>query len=705
MEGIMAKSLYITAVTEKSGKSVIVLGLMALLLRDIRKVGFFRPIIKAQPKGKRDHDINLILSHFNLDIDYDDTYAVDLDQAKMLILEGRHSELIKIILNQYQQLQEKCDFVLCEGTDFRDGHEAFNSDIDADIAANLGSPVISICNGMNHSVDEIVSISQISIDSLLEKDVDTMGVIVNRVEEAQKEMILKALAENINIPGGITYVVPESKVLSNPTMFDVLKWLDAQVIYGKEHLDKRIDNIVIAAMQISNFLNYVKEGDLIVTSNDRPDIILAAMASRISTGYPNVSGIVLTGGQPPPKNIKKLFEGWHIPIPVLLAKDSTYPTVDKLYKSHVTIGPKNKKKITSALGLFEKHIPSSELKEKVTSRKSKRITPQMFEYKLIGRAKKNRQHIVLPEGMGDKILNATDILLRRDVCDITLLGKEDLIKNKISALGLSLPNINIIEPSKSEFFEPYVDEFYKLRKSKGVTIEMARDMMSDETYFGTMMTHKGDADGMVSGSINTTARTIRPAFQIIKTKPETSVVSSVFLMCLKDRVLVFGDCAIITNPTAQELAEIAIASAQTAKTFGIDPLIAMLSYSTGTSGAGEDVDKVAKARAIAKEKRPDLLIAGPVQYDTAIDQKVADLKMPGSKVAGNATVLIFPDLNTGNNIYKAVQRASKGSLAIGPILQGLNKPVNDLSRGCSVADIVNTVAITAIQAHAGKKGN
>ena len=480
----MAKSLYITTVTEKSGKSVIILGLMALLLRDIRKVGFFRPIIKSQPKGKKDHDINLILSHFNLDITYDDAYGVDLDLAKMLILEGKHSELMKIILNQYQQLLEKCDFVLCEGIDFKEGDESFNSDIDAAIASNLGSPVISICNGMNHSVDEIVTIAQISMDSLLEKNVDTMGVIVNRVDEAQKEMIRKALGENINIPGGITYVVPEDKSLSNPTMLDVLKWLDAKVIYGKKYLDKRIDNIVIAAMQISNFLNYIQEGDLIVTSNDRPDIILAAMASRISTGYPNVSGIVLTGGKLPPKSIKRLVEGWDgIPVPVLLAKDSTYPTVDTLYKGHVTIDHKDKKKITSALGLFEKQIPASELKKKLTSRKSKRITPQMFEYKLIGRAKKNRQHIVLPEGIEERILNAADILLRRDVCDITLLGNEDLIKNKSSALGLTLPNVNIIEPSKSDLFEPYVDEFYKLRKSKGVTIEMARDMISDETYF------------------------------------------------------------------------------------------------------------------------------------------------------------------------------------------------------------------------------
>lgn len=325
----------------------------------------------------------------------------------------------------------------------------------------------------------------------------------------------------------------------------------------------------------------------------------------------------------------------------------------------------------------------------------------MFEFNLIERAKQNRMRIVLPEGVEERILRAADILARREVADIILLGDADKVGSKVSELGIALDGVQIIQPNLSPKFEEYAQTYFELRKHKGVSIERARDTMNDVTYFGTMMVHKGDAEGMVSGSINTTAHTIRPAFEFIKTKPGFSIVSSVFLMCLKDRVLAFGDCAVNPNPTAEQLAEIAINSAHTARIFGIEPRVAMLSYSTGSSGKGADVEKVIEATRIAKERAPELLLEGPLQYDAAIDMDVARTKLPGSQVAGQATVFIFPDLNTGNNTYKAVQRAA-GAVAIGPVLQGLNKPVNDLSRGCTVPDIVNTVAITAIQAQAEK---
>ncbi|CAG0909204.1 unnamed protein product [Cyprideis torosa] len=404
-----------------------------------------------------------------------------------------------------------------------------------------------------------------------------------------------------------------------------------------------------------------------------------------------------------PPSIKRLIEGWSgLPVPILLVQDSTFPTVSALHDLKGTIDSDNPQKIATALGLFEANVNTTELKEKLISRKSSKITPQMFEYKLIRQAKKNKQHIVLPEGTSERILKAADILLRREVCDITLLGKEDKIASLISQFNLELDGVNIINPERSPNFEQYVLDFYEMRKDKGVTMDMACDFMADETYWGTMMIQKDEADAMVSGSINTTAHTIRPAFQIIKTIPGKSIVSSVFLMCLKDRVLVFGDCAINPNPTAEQLAEIAISSAETAKIFGIHPRVAMLSYSTGSSGKGAEVEKVLKATEIVQKLRPDLLIEGPIQYDAAIDPSVARTKIPDSKVGGKATVFVFPDLNTGNNTYKAVQRASEDSLAIGPILQGLRKPVNDLSRGCTIHDIVNTVAITAIQAFESK---
>ena len=309
----------------------------------------------------------------------------------------------------------------------------------------------------------------------------------------------------------------------------------------------------------------------------------------------------------------------------------------------------------------------------------------------------HRKHIVLPEALDERILKAADILMRRNVVDITLLGNEDEIFKKAATLRVNLDGVNIIDPYDNDLLPVYASEYYKLRKHKGITRETANDIMHDVSYLGTMMVYKGHADGMVSGAAHTTQHTIRPAFEFIKTKPGVSIVSSSFFMCLKDRVLVYGDCAVNPNPDAEQLADIAISSADTAILFGIEPRIAMLSYSTGKSGKGTDVEKVRAATEIVQKRRPDLKTEGPIQYDAAIDSTVAQQKMPDSEVAGKATIFIFPDLNTGNNTYKAVQR-SANAVAIGPVLQGLNKPVNDLSRGCLVKDIVNTVVITAIQA-------
>jgi phosphate acetyltransferase len=699
----MAKSLYITTTKSRSGKSSIVLGIMQLLLRNLHKVGFFRPVINPVKIGQKDHDIDLVLSHFYLGMTYEDTYAYTLDQAKDLIQAGKQNELLENILIKFKNLEEKCDFVLIEGTDYIAGNEAFTFEINSSIAAYLNSPTLIITNARKTPTNELIALTELAIEGLSEKGVDVIGTIANRVDDEQKESILKALKENTSLKGGLAYVIPENENLVKPTISDLQKFLGAEILYGKKATNKKIDGYVVAAMQISNFLNYIQKDCLVVTSGDREDIILSAMATKISTAYPDISGILLTGGIYPSANIQRLVQGWEgIPVPILLVRDSTYPVMKALNHMHGRIDPDNPTKIATALGLFEANVNTSELKDKLIKRKSTKVTPQMFEYNLIQKASKHKQHIVLPEGVGERILNASEILLKRNVCDLTLLGKESEIMAKISKLGLDLSGANIVQPDKSPYFMEYVEAYYEMRKKKGMTEELARDAMEDVTYFGTMMVHKGHADGMVSGSINTTAHTIRPAFQIIKTIPGSSIVSSVFLMCIKDRVLAFGDCAVNPNPTAEELSEIALVSAETAKIFGIEPRVALLSYSTGSSGKGVEVEKVIEAARIAKEKNPDLLIEGPIQYDAAIDPIVAQTKLPDSEVAGRATVFIFPDLNTGNNTYKAVQRASNNVIAIGPILQGLNKPVNDLSRGCTVPDIVNTVAITAIQAQAGK---
>jgi len=416
---------------------------------------------------------------------------------------------------------------------------------------------------------------------------------------------------------------------------------------------------------------------------------------------PNIGGIVLTGYLKSDKMLRNLLHGMDDLVPIIKVEADTFTTAMKIKEIHNCINPESSLKIASALGLFESHVQTTELRKNIVGYSMLFTTPKMFEFSLIKRARTHVQTIVLPEGNDERILKAAEILIHRDAVKIILLGNVQSIKNKIQALGLVLNDAKIIDPNHSKLLTDYADTYYQLRKHKGITPDNARDVMSAVNYYGTMMVYKGHADGMVSGAVHSTLNTVRPALEFVKTKPGSTIMSSVFFMCLEDRVLAYGDCAVNPRPTAEQLAEIAIESSRTAELFGIKPYVAMLSYSSGTSGIGEEVDKVKKATEIAHRLAPDLLLEGPIQYDAAVDPVVAATKMPGSKVAGKATVFIFPDLNTGNNTYKAVQRSAK-AVAIGPIMQGLNKPVNDLSRGCIVTDIVNTVAITAIQAQAEK---
>jgi phosphate acetyltransferase len=482
--------------------------------------------------------------------------------------------------------------------------------------------------------------------------------------------------------------------------------LECQILQGNsDRLNREVLNIKIAAMNVPHFLDHITDGTLVITPGDRSDVILGSLAAAVSEAYPSISGLLLTGGMMLEPQVQRLIQGSEkiSPIPIISVATDTYTTALNAGSVRAALTAQNDRKIAAALGLFESHVDISELEDQIAVVRSRRMTPIMFEYELIERAKSNRRHIVLPEGQEERILRASEILLRRQVVDITLLGNPVEIQQKIGSHGLSLEGINIIDPLDSDMITGYSDIFYEMRKDKGISTEMARDTMTDVSYFGTMMVHRGAADGMVSGTVHTTGDTIRPALQIIRTRPDCSIVSSVFLMCLADRVLVYGDCAVNPDPNAGHLADIAISSAETAQMYGVEPRVAMCSYSTGESGQGADVDKVREATRLVRERRPDLKIEGPIQYDAAVDAGVAKTKLPKSEVAGRATVFIFPDLNTGNNLYKAVQRSAK-AVAIGPILQGLNKPVNDLSRGATIADIINTVAITAIQAQAVSDG-
>jgi phosphate acetyltransferase len=700
----MANNLYVAATEPRSGKSAISLGLMELLTRNIKKVLFFKPLVQvSHGLGERDNTINLIKSQYNLCTDYEEMYAYTVTEASQLISLGKQAELMDGIMAKYNSLAAKADFILCEGIELEGATASFDFDINVDIANNLGCPVVLVAGGRMKTPDELVRSIKVYHESLEERSCDLVATIANRVDPTYVEMVQQNMKKEIS--KGLTYVIPNDENLGNPSVGEVARLLNAEILYGEENLTRHVRSFTIAAMQLRNLLERIDYGTLIITPGDRSDVVLACLAAVHSMTMPNISGIMLTGGLVPERAIQTVIEGFQNTVPIIAVNENTYQAAIRVENIHALITPDNTRKITQALAVFERSINMNELSDKIIKTKTTIVTPKMFESQLLQRAKADKQHIVLPEGETDRILQAAEVLLRRDVVNLTLLGNEDKIKERISSLGLHLDNAAIVEPSKSPLFDEYVETYYDLRKSKGITLDNARDIMDDLNYFGTMMLYKGHCDGMVSGAMHTTADTIRPAFQFIKTKPECSIVSSVFLMCLNDRVLAYGDCAVNPNPTAEQLAEIALSSAQTAAIFGINPLVAMLSYSSGKSGKGEQVEKVRLATEIAQERAaklfPGLEIEGPIQYDAAVDPSVAKTKMPDSKVAGKATVFVFPDLNTGNNTYKAVQR-SANAVAIGPILQGLKKPVNDLSRGCLVPDIVNTVAITAVQAQAEK---
>ncbi|MGQ1929086.1 phosphate acetyltransferase [Ornithobacterium rhinotracheale] len=692
----MNKGLYIATLEPHSGKSMIILGLMQSLLGKMAKVAYFKPVVASEEE--KDNHIETILSHFGLNSSYDESYAVTRDELIRNRNSGKIADSLEKIISKYKKLESTHDFVLVEGTDFLGGSSVFEFDWNVNIAKNLGLPVLLISTGIDKTFKEFDRNLEMAYKSFQNRDVQVIGIVANKIQEenveALKQHLDKYLPENVE-----KIIVPLVSELQNPSIEEIVEELDAEVLVGKENLSNLTGKFAVGAMQLPNFLNHIDQNSLVITPGDRADIILGSLQAHISSKYPSVAGIVLTGGIKPEETIMRLIEGTQQNVPIVSVKTGTFETTQKIGAIRSDVSKEKITKIQSALDTFGKFVSPENFIESMNSYTNKVVTPMMFQYSLIDTAKKARKKIVLPESGDPRILTATERLSKLGIVDIVLLGNEEQIKAHLKELNLQVDfaNVEIVDPENFDKFEDYVNTFYELRKHKGVNMDMARDTMRDVSYFGTMMIYKGDADGMVSGAVHTTQHTIRPALQFIKTKPGCSIVSSVFFMCLEDRVSVFGDCAINPNPTAEQLAEIAISSADSAAAFGIEPKVAMLSYSSGNSGKGADVDKVREATELVKAKRPDLKIEGPIQYDAAVDANVGRQKMPDSEVAGQASVLIFPDLNTGNNTYKAVQRET-GAIAIGPMLQGLNRPVNDLSRGCTVDDIFNTVIITAIQA-------
>ncbi|MFC9560078.1 phosphate acetyltransferase [Agromyces sp. NPDC056965] len=717
----MAHRIYICSAEGNTGKSTVALGALDTLTHRATRVGVFRPI--ARSTDERDYVLELLLAHEGVvQIPYDDAVGVGYDDV--------HADpegALATIVSRFKAVEDRCDAVVIIGSDFTDVGSPTELAYNARIAANLGAPVLLVLGGRvgqgqgrsrserlgysdARSPEELAQLTELAVEELEREHATLLGIVANRADPERLSEIVEAMASaarpnSASVAAGrgagasvATWAIPEDPYLVAPSMRAIMEAVDGTLHAGDpELLNREALGVIVAAMSMENVLTHLTEGAVVVVPGDRSEVLLGVLTAHSSATFPSLSGIVLNGGIPIAEQVDRLVDGLKAGLPIIRTELSSYDTALAITHTRGRLAAESQRKRDTALALFEKHIDGQALLDLLEVARPEVVTPLMFEYDLLERARQTRKRIVLPEGYDDRVLRAAATLLARDVADLTILGEEIEVRSRAIGLGLDISKAEVLSNHDFVHVARFAEEYQRRRAHKGVTLEQARETVQDVSYFGTMMVELGLADGMVSGAAHTTAHTIRPSFEVIKTKPGVDVVSSVFLMALADRVLVYGDCAIVPDPTAEQLADIAISSAATAAQFGIEPRIAMLSYSTGESGSGADVDKVRRATALVRERAPQLAVEGPIQYDAAADAAVARTKLPESDVAGRATVFIFPDLNTGNNTYKAVQRSS-GAVAIGPVLQGLRKPINDLSRGALVQDIVNTVAITAIQA-------
>jgi phosphate acetyltransferase len=690
----MSRSVYVASPEGESGKSTVALGLVNLLSRQVGRVGIFRPVTESSER--RDRVVQLLLAQPAVEQTYDDAIGV----SYQVMHEDPEAALSEIV-RRYHDLTRRFDALLVLGSDYTDISTPSELAFNAKVAANLGSPVVLVVHGRGRTPEQVRLAAEFAVTELVAAHARPVALIANRIAPEDLQVVRETLGGASRLPSA---AIPEMPLLFAPTVAALQDACHGRLVRGNPAwLERESLGFVVAAMSLPNVLTRLVSDTTVIAPGDRYDLLPGLVMAHQSGTFPQLASIVLTGGYRPPEPVTRLLDGLPQELPIFITDLGTFETATILAGVRGRLTATSRVKIETALRIFADSVDGDAVLAAIDVGGGEAMTPLMFQFQLIDRARSDRRHVVLPEGEDERVLRAAASLLRLGVAELTLLGDANVMRSKAAALGLDISGANLLSPGDPELVERFAAEYTALRAAKGMTIERARDIVTDVSYFGTMMVHLGLADGMVSGAMHTTAHTIKPSFEIIKTIPGTAIVSSVFLMCLADRVLVYGDCAVNPDPTAEQLADIAISSATTARQFGIDPRVAMLSYSTGSSGAGADVDKVRGATDLVHQWRPDLLVEGPIQYDAAVDASVAATKLPNSKVAGRATVLIFPDLNTGNNTYKAVQR-SAGAVAIGPVLQGLNKPVNDLSRGATVADIVNTVAITAIQAQGSPSG-
>ncbi|MFE2843592.1 phosphate acetyltransferase [Streptomyces scopuliridis] len=686
----MTRSVYVTGIDRGDGRQVVELGVMELLTRQVDRVGVFRPLVHDGP----DRLFDLLRARYRLSQDPATVYGLDYHEASALQAERGTDELVSRLVERFHRVAREYEVVLVLGTDFAATQLPDELSLNARLANEFGASVIPVVGGKGQTAESVRAEARNAHRAYQVLGCDVLTMVVNRVAAEDREAIADGLAAQLPVP---CYVLPDEPALAAPTVAQITAALGGTVLLGDDSgLARDALDFVFGGAMLPNFLGALTPGCMVVTPGDRADLVVGALAAH-SAGTPPIAGVLLTLDERPGDSILTLAARLAPGTPVVSVPGRSFPTAAELFGLEGKLNAATPRKAETALGLFERHVDTAALLARMSVARSGRVTPMMFEHELLEQARAHRRRVVLPEGTEERVLRAADVLLRRDVCELTLLGDTDIIRKKAADLGIDLSATQLIDPATSELRQTFAERYAELRAHKGVSVELAYDVVADVNYFGTLMVREGLADGMVSGTVHSTAATIRPAFEIIKTRTDASIVSSVFFMCLADKVLVYGDCAVNPDPDAAQLSDIAVQSAATAARFGVEPRIAMLSYSTGTSGSGADVDKVRAATELVRGARPDLRIEGPIQYDAAVEPSVAATKLPDSEVAGRATVLIFPDLNTGNNTYKAVQR-SAGAVAVGPVLQGLRKPVNDLSRGALVQDIVNTVAITAIQA-------
>lgn len=688
---------FLAPIGGQAGLTSVSLGLARALQHLGHRPSFFKPVAHLV---LRPEDVDSS-THFAKQIFHIDTpNPLPLPRVKRLMSEGRADDLLEEIVANFSKInQAEHDAMIIEGL-VPDTERSFLMGLNVEIARSLNADLILVLNAQTGNANSIAEQLDLALSEYSKTSIKAAGYILNKFPPNQDletftQTIEKKVRGNGNGKPRFLGAIPFAPHISARRMLDVANYLDATVLYESNLKESRVQEIVVAGQAATHMLDRFKPGALIIAPGDREDIMMAT-ALVIMKGVP-LAGILLTCDSKPSPALQSLIvPALQKGIPALLTQYDTFQTANLLANQSSHVPNDDIERMEGMIDYIAEHLKIQSLEEKIGAPIDARLSPPAFRHRLMEQARMANKRIVLPEGDEPRTIKAAAICHEKGIARCVLLGNPVQIHEVAHLQGITLSSdIEIIDPETIR--SKYIDPMVTLRKDRGMDVTIAKSQLEDRVILGTMMLTLDEVDGLVSGAVHSTASTIRPALQLIKTAPNASLVSSVFFMLMPDQVLVYGDCAVNPDPTPEELADIAISSADSATAFGIEPRVAMISYSTGESGTGTDVEKVIQATRIAQQKRPDLIIDGPLQYDAASVLSVGQQKAPNSKVAGRATVFVFPDLNTGNTTYKAVQR-SAGVVSVGPMLQGLRKPVNDLSRGALVDDIVFTIALTAIQA-------